>query len=88
MSARMTPLPETPKDAAVRPYWRLTVLLYPFVVMAVAINLFMLGLIGTWLGFPAIAPLHALICAFLLGLPANHAATRWIIRLLNRAEAR
>lgn len=34
------------------PVWKLAILLYPFAAGAVAINLFMLGLIGPWLGLP------------------------------------
>ena len=38
---------------------RLGALLYPFCAAAVAINLFLLGLMGQWLGLPAISPLSA-----------------------------
>lgn len=63
-------------------------MLYPFVVMAVAINLFMLGLLGTWIGWGNIAPRAALIAAPLLALPVNYLVTRWVQRLLSRAEGR
>ena len=80
--------PTSQDDARNRPSWRLALLLYPFVVLAISINLFMLGLLATWLGWPHIPPVPSLIASLFLALPANYAATRWIERLIARAESR
>lgn len=77
-----------PKDAGTRwPLWRLGLLLYPFTVMAVWINLFMAGLLATWLDLPNLSPPAALLAALLVALPADYAAARWLRRLLDRANA-
>ncbi|MBV2361654.1 hypothetical protein KUH32_17955 [Thalassococcus sp. CAU 1522] len=66
-----------------RLYWTL----YPFTATAVAINLFLLGLIGFSIGLPAIPPVIALIAAVPLGFPANVLITRWVNGLLDEAES-
>ena len=66
--------------------WRLPLALWPFVTAAVAINLFLLGLIGVAVGLPAISPIAALWWSVPLGLPATWAATRWVRRLVAEAE--
>ena len=68
------------------PHWRLGVLLYPFAAAAVAINLFMLGLMGQALGLPALAPVLAVQLAIPLGIPAGWAAARWVRSLIDQAE--
>ena len=66
---------------------KLALLFYPFVVAAVAINLFMAGLVAQVLGMTALSPLAALIWSVPLGLPATWAAGRWIRRLMDQAES-
>lgn len=61
-------------------------MLYPFVAAAVAINLFMLGLMGQAVGLPALSPLTSLVLSLPLGLPASWAAARWLRHLLEEAE--
>lgn len=73
------------KQAAPWPVWRLAVLLYVFAAGAVAINLFMLGLLVQALGFAALPPITALIAALPLGLPAAWAAGLWVRHLLDEA---
>ncbi len=65
--------------------WKLAVLLYPFAAAAVAINLFMLGLLGPSLGLPALPPVMALWLSLPLGVPAGWAAGRWARHLMDRA---
>lgn len=67
---------------------RLYLLLYPFTTGAVAINLFMLGLMAQAVGFAALTPVAALLLSFPLGIPANWAATRWIRSLIDEAEGK
>lgn len=62
-------------------------ILWPFATGAVAINLFLLGLIGVSVGLPAIAPLMALWLSLPLGLPATWGAARWVRHLIDQAEA-
>ncbi|MFN3937446.1 MAG: hypothetical protein ACK4KW_07680 [Gemmobacter sp.] len=60
-------------------------LLYPFAAATVAINLFLLGLIGQAVGLPAIPPLVALALSVPLGAPASWAAGLWLRSLLDQA---
>ena len=64
---------------------KLGLCLWPFATSAVAINLFMLGLLGQALGLTALSPVGALWGALPLGLPATWAAERWVRRLLQQA---
>ncbi|WBU52873.1 hypothetical protein [Paracoccus sp. SCSIO 75233] len=68
------------------PVWKLALLLYPFAMLAVAINLFMLALMGQALGFQALPPVTALICAVPLGIPAALATGYWVRGLMDEAE--
>lgn len=68
------------------PIWKLGLLVYPFATAAVAINLFMLGLLWQWVGLPALAPMTALWLSLPLGLPATWAGARWLRRLIDEAE--
>lgn len=61
-------------------------LLWPFTTATVAINLFLLGLIGVAVGLPAIPPVAALWWSVPLGLPATWAAARWVSGLIAEAE--
>ncbi|WP_371227257.1 hypothetical protein [Roseovarius sp. 2305UL8-3] len=67
---------------------KLFLLLYPFTALAVAINLFMLGLMWQTVGLPMISPVAALIACVPLGLPANWWITRWVQGLIDEAEGR
>jgi len=73
-------------DGARWPVWKLALLLYPFAAAAVAINLFMLGLAGTYFGLPALSPWWALGLSVPLGIPAGWAAGRWVRRLMDEAD--
>ena len=68
------------------PLWKLGFLLYPFATAAVAINLFMLALIGPALGLPNLAPVTALLVSIPIGLPATWAAALWVRSLIAAAE--
>lgn len=68
------------------PVWKLAVLLYVFAAGAVAINLFMLGLIGTWVGLPALSPMQVLALSAPLGVPAAWASGRWVRHLLDEGS--
>ena len=75
-----------PTRPSERPGLRLSLILYPFVTAAVAINLFMLGLAGAYLDLPSISPVAALCIAVPLGLPATWFAARWLRGLVATAE--
>jgi len=68
------------------PVWKLAALLYVFAAGAVAINLFMLGLLLQANGLPALSPVAALIASGPLGIPAAWAAGAWLRRLLDEAQ--
>ena len=70
--------------------WRLALILFVFVWGAVAINLFLLGLLLGWLdGWPWgeewMSPWRAMIVALPLAFPATWLATRWVQSLLREA---
>ncbi|MEZ5797832.1 MAG: hypothetical protein R3D63_10380 [Paracoccaceae bacterium] len=62
--------------------WKLRAILWPFATAAVAINLFLLGLIGVSMGLPAMAPTTALWLSLPFGLPATWIAARWVAGLI------
>ena len=68
------------------PVWKLAVVLYVFAAGAVAINLFMLGLVGLWIGLPPLSPALVLMLSVPLGVPAAWASGRWVRGLLDEAE--
>ncbi|WP_338055987.1 hypothetical protein [Ruegeria marisrubri] len=61
-------------------------LFYPFVAGAVAINLFLAGLIAHAVGYSAITPVDAVIWSIPLGIPATWAAGRWVRGLMDEAD--
>lgn len=67
------------------PVWKLAVMLYVFAATAVAINLFMLGLVGLWVGMPPLSPMLVLMLSIPLGVPAAWASGRWVRHLLDEA---
>ncbi|MEM9576866.1 MAG: hypothetical protein AAF999_07615 [Pseudomonadota bacterium] len=73
-------------DSSPWPIWKLAVLLYPFAAGAVAINLFLVGLLGPVLGLPALTPWQALIASMFLGVPAAWGFARWVRGLIDEAE--
>lgn len=72
-------------EGAPWPVWKLALLLYPFTAAAVAINLFLAGLILVSIGWPGISPMASLIAAIPLGIPATWAAGRWVRHLMDEA---
>ncbi len=53
------------------PVWKLALLLYPFSWGAMAINVFLLGLMWQGIGLTAITPVDSLWLGALVGVPAN-----------------
>ncbi|MDI3337606.1 hypothetical protein QKW60_14405 [Defluviimonas aestuarii] len=70
------------------PLWRLGALLYPFAAAAVAINLFLLGLMWQVVGIPVLSPILCVLLSIPLGIPASWAAARWVRQLIDEAEGR
>ncbi len=68
------------------PVWKLALLFYPFTVAAVAINLFMLGLIAQVFDASTLSPVAAIIWSIPLGIPAAWAAGRWIHKLMVESD--
>ena len=66
--------------------WKLAIVLYPFATAALAINLFMLGLIGLSIGSTSLSPAMSVILSLPLGLPATWAAALWARHLLRKAS--
>lgn len=88
MSGTRSPSAKTPPSEAAPgrwPVWKLALLLYPFAAPAVAINLFLLGLIAHKTGLAAMAPVTALWLSVPLGLSASWLLGRWVRGLLDEA---
>lgn len=84
MSGTRSPSKTAP---ATESLWKLGAILWPFAAGAVAINLFLLGLIfhsAGWSG--AMAPVTALLWALPLSFPATLAAALWVRSLIRAAE--
>jgi len=73
-------------SANIWPLWKLAILLYPFATAALAINLFMLGLLGISIGGTSLSPTTTLLVSIPLGLPATWAAALWARHLLREAS--
>lgn len=67
--------------------WKLALILAPFATTTVAINLFLAGLLLSYLGLPVLSPLEALAWAVPLGIPATWAAALWVRRLMAEADS-
>lgn len=76
----------TPPDHIHWPLWWLWLLLYPFVVLAAWIDLFMIGLLATWAGLKNLSPFNAFLISLVLALPAAYGTALWLRSLLQRAE--
>jgi len=70
------------------PIWKLAILLYPLAAGAVAINIFMVALMGRVLGLAELSPVASVVAGLLLGVPATWATARWIRGLMDRADGR
>ncbi len=66
----------------------LAIVFYPFTAGAVAINLFMLSLMGQAIGLPALPPLWAVGLSLPLGIPATWWAAKWIRGLMDEADGK
>lgn len=78
-------MPSPPEPIA---FAKLYAILWVFTAGAVAINLFMLGLMAQAVGLPALSPVQALIWAVPLSFPVNWLVTRWVRRLMDEADGR
>lgn len=68
------------------PVSRLTLVLYPFVALAAAVNLFFLGLLGRAVDGPDVTPTQALWLGLVVGVPASVWAGRWVRRMMDEAD--
>ncbi|MEX0350832.1 MAG: hypothetical protein AB3N15_15525 [Paracoccaceae bacterium] len=85
MSGTRSPSPKAPATEGRWPVWKLAILLCPATALAVAINLFLAGLIAHGAGFGAIEPVTAILWSFPLGIPASWLAGRWLRGLMDEA---
>ncbi len=67
---------------------KLALVLYPFAAAAVAINLFMLSLMGKALGLASISPVTAIWLSIPLGVPAAWWAAKWVRGLMDEADGK
>lgn len=77
-----------PVDPPPWPVWRLSVLLYPLAAGAVAVNLFMLALMGRAFGLAELSPVASVLAGLALGVPAAWATGVWVRRLMDKADGR
>ena len=68
------------------PGWRLLAIVYPFAAGAAALNLFLLALVGTWIGGPVLTPGWSVVGGLVLGLPVTWAFARHLRRLMAEAD--
>lgn len=65
---------------------RLALVLYPFVAMAAAVNLFFLALMGRAVGGPDVTPAEAVGLGAVVGVPVTVWAGRWVRRMMDEAD--
>jgi len=65
---------------------RLSLVIYPFMVGAMAINLFMLSLIWALVGLPVLTPYQALAGGALIAIPVSYAFARQVRKLIAQAD--
>lgn len=65
---------------------KLAILFYPFSAAAVAINLFLLGLLWQNIGWSVVSPINAIIWSIPLGIPATWLVAKWIRGLMDEAD--
>lgn len=65
---------------------KLGVILYPFTMAAVAVNLYMLSLAWQRIGLPVLPPAMAVLVSLVLCLPVNWLAARWVQGLFEEAD--
>ena len=70
------------------PLWKLALLLYVFVAGALAINLFMLGLLVQAIGIMGPSPVTSILLGLLFAIPGSWVTARWVRRLIDEAEGR
>lgn len=68
------------------PGWRLLAAVYPFAAGAMAVNLFFLSLVGSWIGWPVLTPGWSVAGGMALGAPAAWAFARHLRRLMAQAD--
>ena len=70
------------------PLWKLALLLYVFVAGALAINLFMLGLLAQAIGITGPSPVASILLGLVFAIPGSWITARWVRRLIDEAEGR
>jgi len=86
MSGTKSPSQKAPATKTGWSRRKLAVILYPFTAAAVAINLFMFGLMWQVFGWPALSPVATLIWSIPLGVPATILVARWVRGLMDEAD--
>lgn len=64
----------------------MTLALYPFGAGAMAVNVFFLSLIGSWIGLPVLSTTTSIWLGCLVGIPATWAFARHIKKLMAQAD--
>lgn len=67
---------------------QIALVLYPFGVGAMAVNVFFASLIGSWVGGPVLTTGWSIVLGALIAVPATVAFARHIRKLMNDAEPR
>ena len=65
---------------------KLGLVIYPFMVGAMAINLFMVSLIWVLAGLPVITPYQAIAGGALIAIPVSYAFARLVRKLITQAD--
>ncbi|WP_210528210.1 NnrT protein [Rubellimicrobium arenae] len=69
-----------------KPRWMLVWALYPFAAGAMALNVYFVSLLLSWIGWAVLSPLNAGALGLVLGLPAAWAYARHLTRLMAEAD--
>lgn len=72
--------------SSLNPGWRLLAIVYPFAAGAMAVNLFFLSLVLSWMGVPVLTPNLSVAGGLLLGMPTTWAFARYVRRLMAKGD--
>lgn len=65
---------------------KLGLILYPFTMAAVAVNLYMLSLAWQRIGLPVLPPATAVLISLVVCIPVNWLAAKWVRSLIDEAD--
>ena len=77
---------DAPELAISRSVGRIALELYPFGAGAMAVNVYLASLLGSWVGLPVLTPVTSLIVGCVIAVPVTWLFARYVKRLIDEAD--